>query len=63
MRDSDHSAPSSSEVKNMWSDTSTSQLCLLGVIVKQRDNFAFTFTFYVKFTRVRKGTAEINTWI
>jgi hypothetical protein len=39
-----HSAPSSAEVKNAWSYTSTPQYALMACcLVKHRDNFTFTF--------------------
>jgi hypothetical protein len=55
-READHSPPSSAEVKNAWSYTSTPQhvfivWCLIkqnvrlhGMVFKHRDNFTFTFT-------------------
>jgi hypothetical protein len=39
-----HSPPSSAEVKNAWSCTSTPQYVFMaGSLVKPRDNFTFTF--------------------
>ena len=43
-READHSPPPSTEVKNQWSDTSTTPVCLRGVY---RDKF--TFQCYYKF--------------
>jgi len=43
-RDADHSPLSNSEVKNMWSFTSTPQYVLWrGAQLKHSDNFTFTF--------------------
>jgi hypothetical protein len=44
-REANHSPPSSSEVKNEWSYTSTPPVRLHGVVLikKHRDNFTFTF--------------------
>jgi hypothetical protein len=39
--EADRSPPSSAEIKNAWSYTSTSPIRLHGVV--QRDNFTFTF--------------------
>jgi hypothetical protein len=45
-READHSPPSSAEVKNAWSYTSTLQYAFMAwCLVKHRDNFSFTFTF------------------
>jgi hypothetical protein len=45
-READHSPPSSSDVKNAWSYTSTPQYCFMAwCLVKHRDNFTFTFNF------------------
>jgi hypothetical protein len=42
-RESDHSPPSSAEVKNAWSYTSTSQYVFMAwCLVKHSDNFTFT---------------------
>jgi hypothetical protein len=52
--EADHSPPSSAEVKNAWSYTSTPSICLHGVVLskkkkkKHRDNFTFTFYTYEK---------------
>jgi hypothetical protein len=47
-REAGHSPPSSAEVKNAWSYTSTPPVRLHGVgLVKHRDNFTFTFTVSV----------------
>jgi hypothetical protein len=44
-READHSPPSSAEVKNAWSYTSTLQYVFIAwCLVKYRDNFTFTFT-------------------
>jgi hypothetical protein len=44
-READHSPPSSAEVKNTWSYTSTPQYVFMAwCLVKHRDNFTFTFT-------------------
>jgi hypothetical protein len=43
-RESDHSSPSSAEVKNAWTYTSTTPVHLHGVVLslkKHRDNFVF----------------------
>jgi hypothetical protein len=42
-READHSRPSSAEVKNAWSYTST-PLIMASYLVKHRDNCTFTFT-------------------
>jgi hypothetical protein len=51
-READHSPPSSSEVQNVWSYTSTPQYFMAWCIVKHRDNFIFTVQTlsYFKFT-------------
>jgi hypothetical protein len=42
-READHSPPSSAEVKNVWSYTSTPQYVFIAwCLVKHRDNFTFT---------------------
>jgi hypothetical protein len=41
-READHSAPSSAEVKNAWSYTSTLLTRLHGAVLRHRDNFTFT---------------------
>jgi hypothetical protein len=42
--ESDHTSPSSAEVKNVWSCTSTPQYFFMALyLVKHRDNFTFTF--------------------
>jgi hypothetical protein len=46
--EADHLPPSNAKVKNVWSFTSTSPICLHGMVLSQekhRDNFAFTFMF------------------
>jgi hypothetical protein len=45
-READHSSPSSAEVKNAWSYTSTLPICLHGVVVcwSTGTNLPFTFT-------------------
>jgi hypothetical protein len=44
--EADHSPPSSAEVKNAWSYTSTPQYVFMAwCLVKHRDNFTFTFNF------------------
>jgi hypothetical protein len=44
-READHSPPSSAEVKNAWSYTSTPQyVFMVWCLVTHRDNFTFTFT-------------------
>jgi hypothetical protein len=46
--EADHSPPSSAKVKNVWSYTSTPQYFFMAwCLVKHRDNFTFTFTFYL----------------
>jgi hypothetical protein len=43
-READHSPPSSAEVKNWWSYTSTPQYVFMAwFLVKHRENFSFTF--------------------
>jgi hypothetical protein len=43
-READYSPPSTAEVKNAWSYTSTPQYVFMAwCLVKQRDNFTFTF--------------------
>jgi hypothetical protein len=45
-READNSPPSSAEVKNAWSYTSTPQyVFMVWCLVKHRDSFTFTFTF------------------
>jgi hypothetical protein len=47
VREADHSLPSSAEVKNAWSCTSTPQYAFIAwCLVKHRDNFTFTFYLY-----------------
>jgi hypothetical protein len=41
-REVDHSPPSSADVKNAWSYTSTLPIRLHGVVLTYRDNFTFT---------------------
>jgi hypothetical protein len=49
-READHSPPSSAEVKNAWSYTSTPQYLFMGwCLVKHRDNFTF---FYLYLTHI-----------
>jgi hypothetical protein len=47
--ESDHTPPTSAEVKKSWSSTSTlpNTLSWLGAQLKHRDNFTFTSTFTV----------------
>jgi hypothetical protein len=48
-READHSLPSSAEVKNAWSYTSTPQYVLMAwCLVKHRDNFTFTLPLYLE---------------
>jgi hypothetical protein len=44
----DPSPPSSAEVKNAWSCTSTPQYVMAWCLVKHRDNLIFTFTALLK---------------
>jgi hypothetical protein len=47
-READHSPPSTAEVKNEWSCSSTPPYAFVAwCSVKHRDNFTCTFTFYV----------------
>jgi hypothetical protein len=48
-READHSPPSSAEVKNAWSYTSTppNMSSGRGAWLKHRDNFTFTFALFV----------------
>jgi hypothetical protein len=47
-READHSLPSSADVKNAWSYTSTPQYVFMAwCSVKHRDNFTFTFKWPV----------------
>jgi hypothetical protein len=47
--EADHSPPSSAEVKNAWSYTSTPQYVFMAwCLVKHRDNFTFTFLVHHK---------------
>jgi hypothetical protein len=56
--EADHSPPSSAEVKNAWSYTSTPQYVFMTwYLVKHRDNFT-NFTFY--FTHIVQKTATWN---
>jgi hypothetical protein len=54
--ESDHSPPSSAEVKNVWSYTSTPQYTFMAwCFVQHRDNFTFTFftfTFLLHLTKI-----------
>jgi hypothetical protein len=65
-RKADHSPPSSAEVKNAWSYTSTPQYVFMEwCLVKHRDNFTFTFTTILKSNVVtvpyqRKRDEEAN---
>jgi hypothetical protein len=48
-READHSTPSSAEVKNEWSYTSTPKYVFMAwCLVKHRDNFTFTFKYRKK---------------
>jgi hypothetical protein len=48
VREVDHSPPSSAEVKNAWSYTSTPQNVFMAwCLVKHRYNFNFTFSYNV----------------
>jgi hypothetical protein len=40
-REPDHSPPSSAEVRNVWSYTSTPQVRIHGVELRHRDSFTF----------------------
>jgi hypothetical protein len=42
MHEADHSHPSTSEIKNLWSYSSTFLTYLLGLVFIQRSNFEFT---------------------
>jgi hypothetical protein len=44
--ETDHSPPSSAEVKNAWSYTPTPLICLHGVLLHHRDNFTFYLCLY-----------------
>jgi hypothetical protein len=56
-----HSPPSSAEVKNIWGHNSTPPVCFIAsylinryifmvwYLVKQRDNFTFTFAFHCEY--------------
>jgi hypothetical protein len=47
-RDADHSSPSSAEVKNAWSYTSTPQYVFIAwCLVKHRDNFTLPYKTYI----------------
>jgi hypothetical protein len=47
-REAEHSPPSSAEVSNAWSYTSTPQYALLAqVSVKEKHRHDFTFTLYI----------------
>jgi hypothetical protein len=47
-READHIPPSTAEVKNVWSYTSTRQYVFMAwYFVKHRDNFTFTFTYVI----------------
>jgi hypothetical protein len=51
-READHSPPSSVEVKNAWSHTSTLPMRLHSVVLslkKKVDNFAYTLYIYLMF--------------
>jgi hypothetical protein len=55
-RKADHSPPSSAEVKNAWSYTSTPQYVFMAwCLVKQRDNFTFTFRSWLALTNKIRG--------
>jgi hypothetical protein len=46
-READHSPPSSAEVNNAWSYTSTPQYIFMAwCLVKHRDNFTFTLPLF-----------------
>jgi hypothetical protein len=50
-READHSPPSSAEVKNAWSYTSTLPFVFMAwYLVKNRDNFAFYFTLSASYS-------------
>jgi hypothetical protein len=50
-REANHSLPSSAEVKNAWSYTSTPQYVFMAwCLVKHRDNFTFNLYLYITVT-------------
>jgi hypothetical protein len=52
-READHSPPSSAEVKNAWSYTSTPQYVFMAwCLVKHRDNFTFTLVYYITYGKL-----------
>jgi hypothetical protein len=59
-RESDHSTPSSAEVKNAWSCTSTPQYVFTAwCLVKHRDNF----TFYIYLLSIIKFLKNFSTFV
>jgi hypothetical protein len=61
-READHSSPSSAEVKNGRSYTSTPPIRLHGgCLVKHRDNFTFTFTCENNYTFVLFRQIQFST--
>jgi hypothetical protein len=47
-READHSPPSSTEIKNVWSYTFTPEYAFMAwCLVKHKDSFTFTFTSLV----------------
>jgi hypothetical protein len=64
-READHSPPTSAEVKNAWSYTSTHQCVFMAwCLVKHRENFIFTL-LYSEFVRGLDSTARniMNSYI
>jgi len=54
-RDADHLRPSSSEVNNAWSYTTTFPFVFMAwCLVKHTDNFTFTFISRVLFSLINK---------
>jgi hypothetical protein len=60
VREADNSPPSSAEVKNVWSYTSTPQYAFMAwCLVKQRNNFTFTFIKAVRCNPVWSITFKV----
>jgi hypothetical protein len=66
-READHSPPSTSDVKNAWSYTSTEYVFMASNLVKHRDNFTFTcqmqelqyISCYAPFIDVTEGVFRV----
>jgi hypothetical protein len=62
--EANHSPPSSAEVENAWSHTSTPQYVFMAwCLVKYRDNFTFTFTLIIQTGKLHSEGKYISKYI